>query len=67
MSSIVPCAPSNSTEAPPSIQRDSMQRGVGDVGREPARVAEVRGQDPLHREGLGVVDLAQEPVLLLTF
>src|SRR2546427_1567823 len=40
------------------------ERGVGDVGREPAGVAQVLVEDLLHREGLGVVDLTQEPVLL---
>ncbi len=40
------------------------ERGVRDVGREPARVAPVRVEDRVHGEGLGVVDLPQEPVLL---
>ena len=40
------------------------QRGVGDVGRQPAREAKVRPEDPLHRESLRVVDLAQDAVLL---
>ena len=40
------------------------QGGVGDVGCEPAGVAEVLVEDLLHREGLRVIDLAQEPILL---
>ena len=40
------------------------ERRVGDVRGEPARVAQVLVQDLLDREGLGVVDLAQQAVLL---
>ena len=40
------------------------ERGVRDVGGEPARVAKIRAQDVVHRETLCVVDLAEQPVLL---
>ena len=40
------------------------ERRVGDVRREPARVSQIFVQDLLHRERLGVVDLAQQAILL---
>src|SRR6266704_1107933 len=38
--------------------------GVGDIGRQPSGIAEIRAQDALDGEALRVVDLAVEPVLL---
>src|SRR5216683_1100261 len=38
--------------------------GVGDIGRQPSSIAEIRAQDALDGEALRVVDLAEEPVLL---
>ena len=38
--------------------------GVGDIGRQPSGIAEIRAQDALDGEALRVVDLAEEPVLL---
>ena len=40
------------------------ERCVGDIGSQPARIAQIFVQDLLDREGLGVVDLAEQPVLL---